>query len=222
MIRSAILVLACLFVACSGSDGSSAIGDSDAGTSSSSGDGGSNTGVYGDAGGCTIMYIGPNQGTAATSTPRSPGAAAWQSPSAAIAEDGTFATVALAPGQESEELTITNYGFHLPPGNTFMGVEVELKRQSSDASIVDGGIRLVGVPNQTSRPKYIATPWPTKIVGTHHYGQATDTWGMDLNAPDVETPNFGVGLWVKRDTSTADATATANVESIRVRVFYCP
>ena len=78
--------------------------------------------------------------------------------------------------------------------------------------------------NPVGKGKFIATPWPTTIIGTHHYAQATDTWGMDLNPPDVETVDFGVGIWVKRDPAApaAPANATALVDAMQIRVHFCP
>jgi len=147
----------------------------------------------------------------------------WTDLDNAKALDGTFAKVVLAAGQQSEELRITGFTFKLPANNVFQGVDVRLDRQAPDEGIVDGFIALVGVKGQTSKGKFIATAWPSTIVGTHHYAQATDTWGMDLNAPDVETVDFGVGIWVKRDPAAAGPTnATALVDAMRIRVHYCP
>lgn len=219
----ASLALLLLATSCSSSDpspssSSSSSGDTTSSSSSSSG-GSSSGGSSGLSGGCPAIAVGPKTGTVVTSVPRGAGAIAWSDLDNAKTVDDAFAKTALAAGEESEELRITGFGFELPKGVVFQGVEVELKRQAPEGGIVDGIIALVGVPNQVGRGKFIATPWPTSIVGTHHYGQATDTWGMDLNPPDVATPDFGVSLWVKRGDGPESATAL--VESIQVRVFYC-
>ena len=76
--------------------------------------------------------------------------------------------------------------------------------------------------HEVARGRFIATAWPRTLVGVHHYGHASDTWGMDLNPPDVQTADFGVGLWVKRNPDgTGAASAQALVDSIKVTVAYC-
>lgn len=217
----------CLFaLACGGSDSPPApddgAGSSSSSTSSSSSGGtGSSSSSGGPqiSGGCEAIPIGPKAGTVFTSVARTGGTAKWTETENAKAEDGTFAKAVLAAGEETEELRVSGFGFELPEGVVFQGVEVQLKRQAPDGGIVDGIISLVGVPNQAGRGKFIATSWPSSIVGTHHYGQATDTWGMDLDPPDVQTADFGVSLWVKREGAAPSATAL--VESILVTVFYC-
>jgi hypothetical protein len=173
-------------------------------------------------GGCKLEAFGPRAGTVVKSEPRAeaPGAAPWTAIAGGLFDDEQYAKASLAEATETEELRITDFGFKLPPGNVFMGVEVQLKRRAPEGGVVDGTIALVGVQNQVGRGKVMTTPWPSKIVGTHHYGQGTDTWGYDLNAPDVERPEFGVGLWVKK-AEDASTPPTAMVDSIRVSVFYC-
>lgn len=172
-------------------------------------------------GGCTMQSEGPRSGRRFVSAPRegAPGAVVWASPEGAGAPDGVFARAALTAGGESEELRVTDFGFALPEGASFRGVEVILDRRAEGA-IVDGAITLVGIAQTSGRGKRVATPWPDDIVGTHHYGQATDTWAFDLEAPDVERSEFGVALWVKRGDGDAGA-ATALVDGLRVRVSYC-
>lgn len=211
----------------SDSNSSSSSGSSSGFVSSSSGAGSSSGGAPVDGGGgCTIQALGFSDGTVVQSLPRASegdGGVAWSDLDNAKALDGTFAKVVLAAGQESEELRVTGFSFKLPAGSVFQGVDVRLDRQAPEGGIVDGFVALVGVKNQTSRGKFIATPWPTTIVGTHHYAQATDTWGMDLNPPDVETADFGVGIWVKRDPSApGPANATATIDALRIRVHFCP
>lgn len=215
--------LLALVTACGTSDtpaDADAGGESSSGSTSGSSSSSTSSGSTApDSGKCQIVTAGPNVGTVLKSVSRGTGTVPWTDLDGAKDVDDTFAKTVLAAGEESEELQITGFGFDLPEGVVFQGVEVQLKRQAPDGGIADGQIALVGVQNQVGRGKFIASPWPTSIVGTHHYGQATDTWGMDLNPPDVERPEFGVALWVKR--ADGPVSATALVESIRVRVFYC-
>ena len=225
-----------LLIAC-GSDtsndpGSSSSSGGSSGATSSSGFGGSSgttsSGSPSDSGAsCTIQSIGFTPGTVVQSLPRGSegdGGVKWTDLDNAKTKDGTFAKVVLGAGQESEELRITGFSFKLPSGSVFQGVDVELDRQAPEGGIVDGFVALVGVKNQVGKGKFIATPWPTTIVGQHHYAQATDTWGMDLNPPDVETADFGVSIWVKRDPAapSSPVNATALVDGMTIRVHFCP
>ena len=220
-------------VACTIACGSESANESNGSTSSSSSSssGGSSSGTTSGnsveaGGGCKIEAIGFNAGNMVQSLARASegdGGVKWTDVDNAKALDGAFAKVVLAAGQESEELRISGFSFKLPVGSVFQGVDVRLDRQAPEGGIVDGAIALVGVKNQTAKGKFIATAWPSTIVGTHHYAQATDTWGMDLNPPDVETVSFGVGIWVKRDpSSTGPANATALVDAMQIRVHFCP
>lgn len=221
--------LACALACSSESSNDGNASSSSSSSGASSGDptssGGSTSGEPTDAGKkCQIATIGFDEGTIVESLPRAegPGGVPWTDLDNAKATDEQFAKVTLAAGQESEELRITGFSFKIPAGAIFQGVEAQLKRQAPEGGIVDGFIALVGVKNQPGRGKFIATPWPSSIVGTHHYGQATDTWGMDLNPPDVAPPEFGVGIWVKRDPNdSGPANATALVDSLKIRVAYC-
>jgi hypothetical protein len=229
---SPLVVLLTSMLACAAACGSENTGNVEGSTSSSSSGGSSGLGSSGTTSGdppaeagtkCQIATIGYDEGTVVQSLARGSegdGGVKWTDLDNAKATDGKFASVTLSAGQESEELRITGFSFKLPAGAIFQGVEAQLDRQAQGV-IVDGFVALVGVKNQISKGKFIATPWPTTIVGTHHYGQHTDTWGMDLNPPDVETAEFGVGIWVKRDPNDTAATATASVDSLKVRVAFC-
>lgn len=219
--------VACSSESSSGGDGSSTSSSSGGSSGDTTSSSGSTSGVPVDAGQkCQIATIGFDEGTVVQSLPRASeggaGGVPWTDLENAKSADEQFAKVTLAAGQESEELRITGFSFKLPAGAIFQGVEAQVKRQAPEGGIVDGFIALVGVKDQPGRGKFIATPWPSSIVGTHHYGQATDTWGMDLNPPDVEPADFGVGIWVKRDPNSAGPTnATALLDSIKIRVAYC-
>jgi hypothetical protein len=149
------------------------------------------------------------------------GGLAWSAPSSARSVDGQFATVTLGPDQGSELLRVTDFGFALPSTATIKGVVVELQRQASDQGIVDGNVELWLDGQESARPKYVVTGWPTTIVGTHHYGQATDTWGDPLTPALVAAPGFGVELWARHQDDAGAASLEARVESMRITLYYC-
>ena len=58
-------------------------------------------------------------------------------------------------------------------------------------------------------------------IGTHHYGQAIDTWGNDLTPELVGRRGFGVEFFAKRQEDAGVGPLQASVESMRVTIFYC-
>ncbi len=172
--------------------------------------------------GCPIKADGPRAGKTATSVPR-PGVTgiAWTAPENARDLDGQLARATLALGQSTEHLRITDFGFAIPASATIKGVEVEFKRQAGDTGIGDGNIELWLDGAASDRPKFLATSWPRTIVGTHHYGQAVDTWGNDLTPDVARKPGFGVEIYAIRQEDAGAAAIEARVESMRITVFYC-
>jgi hypothetical protein len=172
--------------------------------------------------GCPIKSDGPRSGTTAASVPRAGVTGiAWGTPENARNLDTQFARATLDLTQTSEHLRITDFGFTIPASAQIKGVEVEFKRQAGDTGIADGNIELWldGMPSD--RPKFVATSWPRLIVGTHHYGQAVDTWGNDLTPALVGKPGFGVEIFAKRQEDAGTGPIEATVESMRITIFYC-
>lgn len=233
MAAAAIIVVS--IFACGGSDGTPAIGDPEGGTSS--GDGGprvegcaastdpDNDKVFTahpDAG-CELKSAGPRSGTVATSVPRSGAAGvAWTSPQNARGIDCESAKATIGDDESTELLRITNYGFNLPNTATIKGVVVQFKRQAPETGVADGNIALWLDGTPSDRPKFVGSGWPSVIVGTHHYGQEVDTWGNDLTPELVAKPGFGVEMFAKRRQDDAGTgPKPANVESMRITIWYC-
>jgi hypothetical protein len=202
--------------ACSSADTPTGEDDGGATSSSSSSASSSSTGGPGDAG-CFVSAEGPRQGGAAASVARASGVA-WQTTANALAADDAVASVVLDGAESSEELRITGFKLGIPATAKIVGVGIELKRQA-EGGVLDGAMTLL-VPGQTTATRNYGPTWPTKIIGTHTYGGATETWGATLTAEAVNSPDFGASLWVKRDP--ASATATAKVDAIRITIHYCP
>lgn len=221
-------------VACGGSDGTGSIGDSEGGTGNGEGGAGADGGcgdpnepaevftTHPDAG-CNLKLAGPRSGNVATSVARTGSeGVAWSTPGNARNVDCEFAKATVGDDQSTELLRVTDFGFSLPPAAKIMGVVVQVKRQAPEVGIADGNIELWldGVPSD--RPKLLASGWPRAIVGTHHYGQEIDTWGNDLTPELVAKPGFGVEIYAKRRQDDAGAgPKPANVESMRITIWYC-
>lgn len=218
------------FVAC-GSDDPADPGGSggDGGPSSEAGDEPDDQADAGYTGpttryGCRLKTTDYLVGAKAESLPRpdAPDAPAWNDPGNALSEDGKVATVTLTDG-ESEELRISGFGIDLDEGFETWGIEVELKRQAPDGGVEDGHVTLV-VPGHTENQidrKFVEGTWPRTAVGTHHYGQALDTWKLDLFPKDVNQDGFAARLWVRKVEDAGPGPVTAIVESLKVAVWYC-
>lgn len=173
--------------------------------------------------GCPVKADGPRAGKTAASLPRAGVTGiAWSAPENARDLDGKLARATLGLGQSSEHLRITDFGFAIPASATIKGVEVELQRQAGDTGIGDGNIELWLDGTPSDRPKFLANSWPRTIVGTHHYGQAVDTWGNDLTPELVGKPGFGVEIYaIRQEDAGSEQAIEARVESMRVTIFYC-
>ena len=172
--------------------------------------------------GCLLKTTDYTIGAKAENIPRTDitGAVDWTDVDGALSEDGKFATVTLADGQESATLRVSDFGFQIPDTAETWGIEVVLKRRAPDGGVEDARID-VEIEGKPSRFKYMKTPWPTSIVGTHAYGQAVDTWGVDLYPADVNKTTFAAKLTVKR-TADAVGPVTAIVDSLKIAVHFCP
>jgi hypothetical protein len=157
-----------------------------------------------------------------------PGGAEWTDLNNAFAKDGVFAKATLADGtNETSWLIVSGFGFNIPSTAETWGIEVQFVRQAPEGGIVEGRIEAL-VPNKVGRYKYIAkmdgsgapANWPSKNLGTHHFGQQIDTWGYDLYPADVNTPNFKIAVYAAREAGKT-GTLTAIVDSINVAIHYC-
>ena len=226
-IAAALAVSACaaVIIACS-DDTPATPGTSDGGGGD---DGGTpETSTPEDAGGnraptgCLLKTTDYTIGGKAENIPRTDiaGAVDWTDVEGALSEDGKFATVTLADGQESATLRVSDFGFQIPDTAETWGIEVELKRRAPDGGVEDARID-VEIEGKPTRFKFMKTPWPTSIVGTHAYGQAVDTWGIDLLPADVNKATFAAKLTVKR-TADAVGPVTGIVDSLKIAVHFCP
>lgn len=187
----------------------------------------------GDAGlsptGCVLIGTDVHAGTTAESVPRTDidgggAGVAWTNPAGALQEDGDVASVTLDDGQESQELRISDFGFTIPSTYETWGMVVQLKRRTTtDGGVIQSTYVNVGIDGKTPGYKYDNESfyWPTKIVGTHDYGQPVDTWGVDLYPSDINAKTFSAKLWAKKGPKSVAGPVTATVEALRVIVWYC-
>jgi hypothetical protein len=127
----------------------------------------------------------------------------------------------LNDGQQSNELKISDFQLNIPETADTWGIEVQLKRRAPDGGIEDSRVDLT-IAGKTPQWKYLVVPWPKSIIGTHAYGQPVDTWKVDLFPSDVNPASFSARLWVKKDDDAGTGPALAQVDSLKVAVYFCP
>ena len=202
-------------------DGGTTPNDTGAGTDTGTSD--VDSGVRLSPSGCVLKTTDYIIGKKAENIPRTDGVtgtADWIDVDGALSEDGKFASVTLAEGQESSSLRVSDFGLAIPATAETWGIVVELKRRAPDGGVEDSRID-VEIEGKETRFKFLKTGWPVSIVGIHHYGQAVDTWGIDLLPLDVNKPTFAAKISVKRAANTV-GPVTAIVDSLKVAVHFCP
>lgn len=219
---AAVLVAAC------GNDSAESATPDDAGAPTPRAEGGA-AGDGGSAGstgkraptGCLLSTTGFKVGAKAENVARTDVAntATWTGVENALTDDGKFAAVTLAAGQESAKLRVSGFGFAIPGTAETWGIEVELKRRAPDGGVDDHQVN-VEIEGKPSRFKRFVGGWPVSIVGTHAYGQAVDTWGVDLFPTDVNKSSFAANIAVKR-AADASGPVTAIVDSLKIAIHYC-
>jgi hypothetical protein len=149
----------------------------------------------------------------------------WTDPEAALKNDGQTATFTISDGQQTKKLRISDFGITFPSDKVdTWGIVVELIRQTQTAGGVlqtaSVNVEIAGKPTQF---KYDNADfyWPTKIMGTHPYGQETDTWRADINPSDFTTSAFAATLEVQKSPDGGTAgPVTGAVDSLRVEIWY--
>jgi hypothetical protein len=124
---------------------------------------------------------------------------AWTRPELAGTLDGMAASAGpLLPGERTQRLVVSGFGFALPPGGVVQGIELELVGWSSAGA----GVHLESVKLETSRvqAEHVGTPdvWGTQ-PRTLRLGGPADTWGQSWTSEDVSSPELQVLITVRHD-----------------------
>lgn len=161
--------------------------------------------------------------------PNAPGTAStldWTNPNNGKVEDGSFATLAQAVGEDSgligsNGLVLTNYGFSIPAGATVVGIEVRIKRERTTEvgigplTITDSVIELVTAGDDFGDP---LTDWPSANA-SRTYGGPADDLGFNANGGNAALVNssaFGVRITARNQDSGAGHTAKVDYAAITV------
>jgi hypothetical protein len=165
---------------------------------------------------------GPNgSGTAANDT--GIGSASWGATvTGVLADDGTPASITtiVSPGQATNYIKATNFGFSIPDGATIDGIVVEWEKlldSSSSNALIDHAVRIVKGGTIGSTDMSSGAAWPTSYTFVGH-GSSSDLWGETWSAADINSSGFGAALSV-RENNGNDLIA-AKVDYVRITVHY--
>ena len=193
-----------------------------------------NTVVYGNSSGIlenTTITAPVYQNPTVAINDNSTGTDPWDSPVNALTDNNSYATMsnaALLIGgtvRSSNFLSVKGFGFNVPPNAQILGVEVEIRKASSDNSgsnfTRDLNIKLLK-NNQVTGTNHANTGvnWPiTETAFT--YGANTDLWGVTLTPADVNASDFGVAISVEsRAAGLLLPTVISYIDQVRIRVSY--
>ena len=165
------------------------------------------------------VNVGPNNATSGVNV-TGIGTVAWTNPGNALANDNSFATIAVN-NATSNYLQTSGYGFSIPSDATITGILVTIGRfQNTTAGgndIRDTEVRLLKSGTVTgSNLAVTGTEWPT-TEGAATYGSTSNLWGTTWTPAEINASNFGVALAVNSTNSR-----TGSVDYITVTVTYIP
>lgn len=139
------------------------------------------------------------------------------------ASDNVYATAVHCNccDQNTQCLTVTDFGFSIPSGAIIDGIvlEVEKKRSAGTGGIVeDNGLQIMkgGVLTGPNKSQY-GVDWP--LTDTYvSYGGSTDLWGTTWTPADINASDFGVSL--ASISYICGATITTSIDHVRMTVYY--
>ena len=133
-------------------------------------------------------------------------------------------------------LKFETFGFSIPVGAVILGIQVTVRRKSSDnsncnneggGSTVDNSVKIVkaDVIGGTDK-KDTSTQWPTTLTDKV-YGGVSDLWGLSWVAADINSINFGVAVSQNnRGQGTipvkncVNKTMVASIDCVTITVTY--
>lgn len=147
------------------------------------------------------------------------GTVSWNSATAVTAEDTVNAFRAHLNSQVTHYLKATNFGFSIPAGATIRGITVEIKRMRTSAGGTnqDSAVRIVKGGSIGATNKASAAVWPLNVLTYASYGSASDLWGENWTAADINASNFGAVLSGINPSAT---NTNSSVDAIRITVTY--
>jgi hypothetical protein len=140
------------------------------------------------------------------------------------ASDNVYATAVHCDccDQNTQCLTVSDFGFTIPAGAVIDGIvlEVEKRRNAGGSSgiVEDNGLQIMkgGMLTGPNKSQY-GVDWPLTDAYVS-YGSSTDLWGTTWTAADINASNFGVSL--ASISYVCGATITTRIDHVRMTIYY--
>jgi hypothetical protein len=145
----------------------------------------------------------------------------WQDPYNTTSQDNYNSKVSFNSTTEdtSDELRLTDFGFTIPSTATITGIEIRMDRDSSvPSTIKDAEIYLRKTIGQVGNNLSSGLWWDS--VGDHNYdiyGGSSELWGASWDYADINSPNFGIELFVKYFGAVP---VEARIDHLQIRIHY--
>ncbi len=144
--------------------------------------------------------VGPDGGGLASST-------TWVNPNNVLADDNTYTT--FTPPTSANSLTVTQFGFSIPPGDTLTGITVRIKGFANSLVTVNAQLTVGGA---TGAIKSTTLPLSNDTVVL---GSSIDLWDAAISRDNVNSLQFGVILSV---SSAGFPAATASLDYVSIAI----
>ncbi|HET9825726.1 MAG TPA: hypothetical protein VFP87_10335 [Chitinophagaceae bacterium] len=166
------------------------------------------------------QVAGPLSGSTFANTPIAGSNKSWVNVGNVGASDDVYATfgnLTGGTGSYTDYLTVTNFGFAVPPTATINGIVVEAERSDPNFRTSDYSIRIIknnviGITDRSGGATYPSSD------SYQTYGNPADLWGDTWTAADINGSGFGVAIAAQRNS--AGGTTAGKVDHVRITVFY--
>ncbi|KKN42490.1 hypothetical protein LCGC14_0712740, partial [marine sediment metagenome] len=146
----------------------------------------------------------------------------WVTPSKATTQDDddTYALFNTSTETTSNWLRLTNFTFDIPSSTIIDGITVEMDREANQTSAIkDAAIYLRKTSGQVGENKAdLVNFWDTIDDDLYDtYGGPLDLWGTSWSVADINSPDFGIDLYVQYFGS---APTNASIDHVNITVYY--
>ncbi len=141
-----------------------------------------------------------------------------------LASDNVYAFVTHCDccDQNTQCLTVSDFGFAIPAGAVIDGIVLDVEKRrtpgGSSGIVEDNGLQIMkgGVLVGPNKSQY-GIDWP--LTDTYvSYGSSTDLWGTTWTPADINASDFGVSL--ASISYICGASVTTGIDHVRMTVYY--
>ncbi|HEX2628433.1 MAG TPA: hypothetical protein VHM26_05470 [Chitinophagaceae bacterium] len=143
----------------------------------------------------------------------------WNNAGNMSVDDGSYASFADLPnttGAYTDYITITGFGFSIPPSAIVTGILVEIERSDPNQQTSDYSVRIIRKGIIGAAEKSTGLPYPA-TDSYQSYGGSTDTWGETWSYKEIGSSSFGVAIAAQR--SATGGISAGQIDNVRVTIF---